>query len=116
MGSQKVYKSMSSKQPTEQELLKNVLEPLLDDFQYWFERSHTLLKSEQLPFFSTQEQEELLKKIETSWQEVNTAKMLFKLTDGRAGIEPKMLLPWHRLVAECGRIAQKWREIKNSKV
>ena len=105
---------MSPKQPTEQELLKNVLEPLLDDFQYWFERSHSLLKSEQLPFFSAQEQEELLQKIETSWQEVNTAKMLFKITDGTAGIDPKMLIPWHRLVAECWGIAQRWRETKNN--
>lgn len=107
---------MPSKQPTEQELLKNVLEPLLDDFQYWFKRSHTLLKSEQLPFFSAQEQAELLKQIEQSQQEVNTAQMLFKATDGTAGIDPKMLLPWHRLVAECWSVAQKWREIKNSDI
>ncbi len=105
---------MPPKQPTEQELLKNVLEPLLDDFQYWFKRSHTLLKSEQLPFFSAQEQEELLKKIEQCWQEVNTAKILFKVTDGKAGIDPKMLIPWHSLVAECWSIAQKWREVKNN--
>lgn len=104
---------MPPKQPTEQELLKNVLEPLLDDFQYWFGRSQTLLKSEQLPFFSAQEQEELLKQIEQNLQEVKTAKMLFKATDGNAGIEPQMLLPWHRLVAKCWSMAQKWREVKN---
>ena len=37
---------MSTEQPTEQELLQNVLEPLLEDFQYWFDRSISLLKKE----------------------------------------------------------------------
>ena len=33
---------MSTEQPTEKELLKSVLEPLLEDFQYWFGRSRSL--------------------------------------------------------------------------
>ncbi len=103
---------MSKEQPTEKELLKTVLEPLLEDFQYWFERSHNLLESEQMPFFSAQEQEQLLARIVHSQKEVQTAQMLFKATDGSAGIDSKMLLPWHQLVAECWGVAQKWRESK----
>lgn len=103
---------MSTEQPTEKELLKTVLEPLLEDFQYWFGRSRTLLESAQMPFFTAQEQAELLARIVHSQQEVQTAKMLFQATDGLAGIDSKMLLPWHQLVAECWDVAQKWRENK----
>ncbi|HEY9772078.1 MAG TPA: DUF2605 domain-containing protein [Coleofasciculaceae cyanobacterium] len=104
---------MSTEQPTEKELLKTVLEPLLEDFQYWFGRSRSLLESESMSFFSAQEQAQLLERIIHSQQEVQTAQMLFKATDGLAGIDSKMLLPWHQLVAECWNVAQKWREIKN---
>ena len=104
---------MSSEQPTEQELLKTVLEPLLEDFQYWFERSRNLLESEQMSFFEPEEQTRLLERIVRSQQEVRTAQMLFQATDGSAGIDSKMLLPWHQLVAECWNVAQKWRESKS---
>ena len=104
---------MSIEQPTEKELLKTVLEPLLEDFQYWFERSRNLLESEQMPFLNVQEQEQLLAKIINSQKEVQTSQMLFKATDGSAGIDSRMLLPWHQLVAECWNVAQKWRESKS---
>ena len=104
---------MSTEQPTEKELLKTVLEPLLEDFQYWFERSRNLLESEQMSFFEPQEQEQFLERVIQCQKEVQTAQMLFKATDGTAGIDSKMLLPWHQLVAECWNVAQKWRESKN---
>jgi hypothetical protein len=106
---------MSTEQPTEKELLKTVLEPLLDDFQYWFKRSRSLLESEQMSFLSTQEQARLLEKIIQSQQEVQTAKMLFQATEGAAGIDSRMLLPWHQLVAECWNVAQRRRESKNKR-
>ena len=104
---------MSSEQPGEKELLKKILEPLLEDFQYWFERSRSLLESEQMSFFSAQEQTQFLERIIHSQQEVQTVQMLFKATDGSAGIDSKMLLPWHQLVAECWDVAQKWREVNS---
>ena len=105
---------MSTEQPTEKELLKTVLEPLLEDFQYWFERSRNLLESEQMPFLSAEDQNQLLAKITLSQKEVTTAQILFKAVEGEAGIDSKMLLPWHQLVAECWSIAQKWRESSNN--
>ena len=104
---------MSTEQPTEQELLTSVLEPLLEDFQYWFARSRTLLESEQMSFLSVSKQKQLLARIVAALQEVQTAQMLFKATDGLAGIDSKILLPWHQLVAECWIIAQKRREINS---
>jgi hypothetical protein len=105
---------MSPKQPTEKEILKTVLEPLLEDFQYWFTRSRSLLESEKLSFFSAQEQAELLERVKKTQQEVSTAQMLFKATDGKAGIESRMLVPWHQLVAECWNVARRWRELNNN--
>lgn len=106
---------MSSKQPTEKELLKQVLEPLLDDFLYWFERSLNLLENETLPFLAEGEQEDLIEKIKTAQKEVNTAKILFHATEGQAGIDSKILLPWHNLVAQCWDIARMWRQYKDGK-
>ena len=103
---------MSAEQPTEKELLKTVLEPLLEDFLYWFGRSRNLLESQQMPFLTAEEQAQMLAKIIYSQQEVQTAQMLFKATEGSAGIDSKMLLPWHQLVAECWDIAKKLRESK----
>ena len=104
---------MSTEQPTEKELLKTILEPLLEDFQYWFERSLSLLKSEQMPFFTDREQAQTLEKITLALQEVQTSQMLFQATSGAAGIDSKMLFSWHQLVAECWNIAKKWRESKS---
>lgn len=107
---------MSTEQPTEKELLKTVLEPLLEDFQYWFERSRSLLESEQMSFISAAEQTQLLARIIQSQKEVKTAQVLFKAVEGAAGLDSKILLPWHQLVAECWSIAQKCRESKNKDI
>lgn len=104
---------MQPSEPTEKELLKQILEPLLDDFQYWFSRSQSLLESERISFLSIEEQDQLLNRIKKSQEEVKTASMLFKVTDCQAGIDTQVLLPWHQLVAECWSIAQKWRDLKS---
>ncbi len=100
-------------QPEEKELLKEVLEPLLEDFQYWFSRSRKLLEEENLSFLSNQEQTELLDRIKKSQLEVRTAQMLFKVTEGKAGIDMAVLMPWHKLVAQCWQISIKWRKERN---
>jgi len=97
---------------TEKEILAKVLAPLLEDFQYWFSRSRSLLESERITFLSVEEQNDLIARIKNSQEEVKTASMLFKITDGEAGIDTKVLIPWHRLVAECWSIARRWRKEK----
>lgn len=103
---------MFPQQPQEKDILKTVLEPLLEDFQYWFSSTRTLLESERLPFYSEQEQAELLQKIKHGQQQVTAAQMLFKATAGKAGIDFKMLIPLHQLVAECWDVSRKWRQSK----
>jgi len=68
---------MPQPQPSERELLKGVLQPLLEDFQYWFSRSRTLLETEDIPFLSQGQQSDLLSRVKIAQQEVTTAQMLF---------------------------------------
>lgn len=103
---------MPPSQPTENELLKQILEPLLDDFQHWFLRSRSLLESEKISFLSASEQEELLERVKNCQLEVSTAQMLFQATG--AGIEASMLVPWHKLVRECWQVAMHHRSLKDS--
>jgi len=100
---------MHQSQPSEQELLKSVLQPLLEDFQYWFSRSRSLLESEDISFLSDDQQSDLLARVRKAQQEVSTAVMLFQATDGQVGIETATLVPWHRLVSECWQVGMQWR-------
>ncbi len=100
---------MHQSQPSEQELLKSVLQPLLEDFQYWFSRSRTLLETEDISFLSEEEQSELLARVKKAQQEVSTAQMLFHATEGKVGIETATLVPWHKLVSECWKVGMRWR-------
>ncbi len=103
---------MFEPEPTEKELLKTVLEPLLEDFQYWFSLAQTLLESERLSFFSVKEQMQLLARVKESQQQVTTAQILFKATGEQVGIDPAMMVPWHKLVAECWQVSLRWRSQK----
>ena len=100
---------MPQPQPSEQELLKTVLQPLLEDFQYWFSRSRSLLETEDITFLDEEQQSELLERVKKAQQEVTTAQMLFQATDGQVGIETATLVPWHRLVSECWQVGMRWR-------
>ena len=100
-------------QSKEKELLKKILEPLLEDFQEWFSRSQSLLESEKMPFLSIEEQDQLLQKLKKSQEQVKAAKMLFKVTDGETSIDAKVLMPWHELVMICWSVSHKWHSLKN---
>lgn len=94
----------------EPELLKTVLQPLLEDFQYWFARSRDFLEKEQISFMSQQEQNNLLFRVKQAQEEVNTAKMMFTATDGQVGIDMATLMPWHQLVTQCWKVAMRFRQ------
>ncbi len=89
----------------EAELLKAVLQPLLEDFQYWFTRSRNLLETEQIGFMTQFEQSDLLSRVKQAQEKVNAAKMMFSATDGQVGIDMEALMPWHQLVTECWNVA-----------
>ncbi len=100
---------MFNSESPDAELLKSLLGPLLEDFQHWFERSRQMLENKTISFLSTEQQADLLARVLTTQQEVATAQMLFRITDGQAGIETSVLATWHRLVAECWQVAMRVR-------
>ncbi|MBD0313085.1 MAG: DUF2605 domain-containing protein [Microcoleus sp. T3-bin5] len=98
----------------ESELLKALLEPLLEDFNYWFERSTKLLETEEIPFLSDEDQSDLLARVKQAQQEVGAAKALFQATVGQVGIETTALMPWHRLLAECWQVSARFRSLQSA--
>lgn len=99
---------MLNSNPPEHELLKTILEPLLDDFQYWFSRSRSLLEAEKITFLGSEQQADLLSRVKQAQQEVSTAQMLFRATGGQVGLETTTLMPWHQLVTECWQVAMRY--------
>lgn len=105
---------MPQSQPSEQELLKTILQPLLEDFQYWFSRSRSLLETENITFLSEEQQLNLLSRVKQAQQEVATAQMLFQATEGQVGVETSTLVPWHQLVGECWQVGMRWRSLAST--
>jgi hypothetical protein len=97
----------------EPDILKTVLEPLLEDFQYWFTRSRVLLENQEIPFLGNEKQANLLERVLQAHQEVNTVRMLLNVTEGQVGVETPMLMTWHRLVAECWQVSMRLRSEKS---
>lgn len=93
----------------EPNLLKTLLEPLLEDFQYWFARSRKLLENEEISFLGKEGQTELLARVEYAQQEVTTAQMLLRATEGQVGVEMEVLMPWHKLLTECWQVSMRFR-------
>lgn len=96
-------------EPPDSELLKTLLEPLLEDFQYWFGRSQSLLENNQIEFLGQEAQANLLQRVQQAQKEVSAAQALIKLTEGKVGIETSTLMPWHNLVTECWRVGMRFR-------
>jgi hypothetical protein len=96
---------MSYSNPADSELLKSLLEPLLDDFQFWFARSRSFFENNEVPFLTNDQQADLLARVVQAQQEVNAAQALFKATDGQVGVEPAVMMPWHEIVSECWKVA-----------
>lgn len=94
------------------ELLKTVLEPLLEDFEFWFERSRKLLETETIQFMSDQEQSDLLSRVKQAQKELSTAKLLFNATDAQVGIDMATMMPWHQLLTECWKVGMRFHQEK----
>jgi Protein of unknown function (DUF2605) len=107
---------MSKSQPSERELLQNILQPLLADFEYWFGRSIEVLEREPITFMSPQSQADLLQRVKQAQQEVSVAKILFHAVDGQAGVEPSQMVTWHQLVTQCWQISIQLRQSQQSKI
>jgi hypothetical protein len=94
------------------DLLKVVLEPLLEDFQYWFGRYRQILENEKIQFMSEEKQFDLLKRVKNAQDELNAAKILFTATDQKVGIDMATVMPWHQLVTECWSVGMRLGQSK----
>jgi Protein of unknown function (DUF2605) len=104
---------LSSNSP-EAEVLKSVLEPLLQDFQHWFSRSIDLLESETIPFLESQEQQALLQRVQAAQQQVSATKQLSATFDNQVGVDMPVVMAWHQLVHECWAIALRFRQYQQA--
>jgi hypothetical protein len=93
----------------EPDLLKTLLQPLLEDFAYWFGRARVLLENYAIDFLGQEQQASLLERVKQAQQEVSTAQLLFRATGGQVGVETSVLVPWHQLVTECWQVGIKFR-------
>lgn len=92
------------------EVLKYILEPLLEDFDYWFGRSLLLLEEEEINFLTESQKTDLISRVTNTLQAVKTAKMMYKLSGEQVGVEVQAMMPWHNLLMECQAVGMKFRQ------
>ncbi len=80
-------------------IVKSLLEPLLEDFMYWFGQARQLLESDSLPFLEPSQRQTLLARITQAQAEVQATHAL--LTSTGLGVDTTVLMTWHQLVLEC---------------
>ncbi|MFN9532847.1 MAG: DUF2605 family protein [Pseudanabaena sp.] len=71
---------MSNTASPDPEMLRQLLEPLLEDFTYWFNRSQKLLSNERLNFLQESDQQNLLERVENALKVVAAARAFFRVT------------------------------------
>jgi hypothetical protein len=67
------------------EVLKFILEPLLEDFDYWFGRSLLLLEQEEINFLTEPQKNDLITRVQA-------------------------MMPWHNLLMECQAVGMRFRQ------
>ncbi|MGK7909161.1 MAG: DUF2605 domain-containing protein [Synechococcus sp.] len=98
-------------EPDSKQILKELLGPLLEDFHYWFGKSVTLLEDNQIDFLSRDQQADLLERVRVAQLELQSAEQLYNLSDNTVGIDPKLVVKWHRLLLECGNVGRRFRNL-----
>jgi len=99
---------MSNTANPDPEMLKKLLEPLLEDFTYWFDRAQKLLSSQRLDFLAESDQQKLLERVEHALKEVNVAISLFRVTGHQVGVDMATMRPWHELLIECQAVGMRY--------
>lgn len=99
---------MSNTANPDHEMLRQILEPLLEDFIYWFNRAQKLLSSERLSFLPETDQADLLARVEHALKEVGVASSLFKATGHQVGVDMTTMRPWHALLLECQAVGMRY--------
>mgnify|MGYP005849658181 CR=1 FL=1 len=96
------------------ELMQSLLEPLLEDFRYWFTRSLDLLEKEHLSFMTADTQAEFTEKIRSIIGEVNAASSLFQVSGKQVGVDVASITSWHRALMECQAMGMQYRQSRQT--
>ncbi len=99
---------MSNTASPDPEMLRQLLEPLLEDFTYWFDRAQKLLANERITFLTEAEQQNLLAQVENALKEVSAATSLFRATGHQIGVDMAAMKPWHKLLMECQSVGMRY--------
>ncbi|MEM6837170.1 MAG: DUF2605 domain-containing protein [Cyanobacteria bacterium P01_C01_bin.120] len=94
----------------EKPVVQAILEPLLDDFQYWFGETKQLLNSPKADCLAKRDRQDLVEELTEAEQSVGTAKTLMLATGGKAGVELSVVTQWHQLVAKCWQTSRYIRQ------
>ena len=105
---------MSDTTNPDAEMLRQILEPLLEDFNYWFNRAQKLLSREKLSFLTETEQSNLLARVEQAIKEVSVAVALFSATGHQVGVDMATMKPWHELLMECQAVGMRYYRNQSS--
>lgn len=92
-------------------LLKEILGPLLEDFKYWFGRSVRLLEERELDFLDPSDRKKLLEQIKHAQSELQSAELLYNLSDNKVGVDPQLVTKWHRLLMRCAEVGYRYRQL-----
>ncbi|MEM6446866.1 MAG: DUF2605 domain-containing protein [Cyanobacteria bacterium J06642_2] len=92
-------------------LLKDILGPLLEDFKYWFARSVRLLEERQLDFLDPSDRQRLLAEVKQAQAELQSAELLYNLSDNKVGVDPLLVTKWHRLLMRCAEVGYRYRQL-----
>jgi hypothetical protein len=99
---------MSNTSSPDPEILRQLLEPLLEDFTYWFGRAQKLLANQRLNFLDEADQQSLLARVENALKEVGVAVALFQVTGHQVGVDMATMKPWHELLIECQAVGMRY--------
>ncbi len=99
---------MSNAATPDPEMLRQLLEPLLEDFIYWFERSQKLLSGKRIDFLQESDQKSLLERVENALKEVAVAIALFRAVGHQVGVDMATMKPWHALLMECQAVGMRY--------
>jgi Protein of unknown function (DUF2605) len=97
---------------SEIKLMQSLLEPLLEDFRYWFGRSLALLETEELTFLTSDAKADLTQRLKATMQEVGAASALFQASGKQVGVEVAVVNSWHKLLMECQNMGMRYRQSK----
>jgi hypothetical protein len=92
------------------ELLDQLLDPLLDDFAFWFGRGRVLLEHCPDAVMPPEERAALAEELESGGKTLLAARSLRAAAPVSMALDLQAMAPWHHLVMRCWALAARLRQ------